>query len=227
MLLRVLFVLALISLLAETVVHGASALATVTLHHRATAIARTQYAAALASAQASIAQSIAANGVTAPITVVPAAPACVLSGNSGCALLAQSSIALATPAPPAAQTCPQTNCVVYMQANDAVDEGVVTVHVVTSVRAPDGTVLAAHTGDAAFRTFATAPYASLAGSTDASVNDVASGRTGYDGGTSGPGDTLVRVEYVNAANPNASPIPGNVWHAQTQNPATAAGSWER
>lgn len=226
MLLRTFFVLALMSLLAETIVHGASALAAATLHHRAISIARSQYAAAVASAQASVARSIAAGSSLSQIAFAPSAPACVLGAHTGCALTAQSSISFATP-PPANGPCPQTSCVVYLQANDAVNEGAISIHVSTAVTAPNGVVLATHAGDATFRTFATPPYAALAGSTDASVSDVAGGRTGDDAGAAGPGDTLVRVEYLNAADSHAAPIPGNVWRAQTQNPAASLSSWER
>lgn len=223
MLLRTMFLLALIALLAETAVHGASALATAALRTRAVAIAQAQFATAAQSAQSALAESIAEGKDPAHGTMPAPAPTCVLAAADGCALVAQSALAISTPAAEASGTCPDTNCTIYMQANDRVTEGRIAIAISTKVTNPGGTVLASRASMVVFRTFATPPYATLAGSLDGTLADLASGSTGDDGGAAG---TLVHVEYVNAVDPSASPIPANVWRPQVQNPAAAAEQWD-
>ncbi len=222
------FSIALIAVLAQTFVHGASALANAALHHRAVSIAHVQFKSAVASAQAAISQDIAAGKNPELATMPSPMPTCVLAESNGCALSAQSAIAIATPAPPASGDCPNTDCTAYLQGNDAVAEGRIYVNVATTVAAPNGAVIATHAGAVAFRTFDTQPYATIAGSLDSTQSDIAAAHTGDDGGAAGgtTDGTLVHVQYLNASNPNAAPIPGDVWRAQRQNPAADAAAWE-
>ncbi|MDP9023969.1 MAG: hypothetical protein M3N13_01160 [Candidatus Eremiobacteraeota bacterium] len=231
MLLRTIFLLTFIAVLGETAVHGASALATATLHQRAVSAARVQTISAIAVAQATLSTALANHRDPAQVAFAVPQPVCVLATAQGCALLATSSLA-AMPPPPESSTCPNTNCTVYIQSNDVAREGRIAVEVATNVAAPSGAILASRSGTVAFRTFTAPPYVTLASSLDSTLDDLASGRAGDDGGSAAalggtaPG-TLVHVEYVDASNPAASPIPGDVWHAQMQNPSRDASAWER
>ncbi len=231
MLLRTIFLLGLISLLAETLVHGSAALANAALHQRASAAAQAQFSAAIASAQSTIARAISSGVDPASIGMPSPTPTCVSSiTTGGCGLFAQSTIAIATPSPNLPGGCASTDCTVYFQGNDAVTEGRIAVTLSSNVTASSGAILASRTGTATFRTFATAPYVALVGALDSTLENVAQGQTGDDGGAperSGvsPG-TQVNVEYVNALNPAATPIPGNVWRPQEEHPATAANTWD-
>jgi len=208
-------------------VHGASALGTAALHRRAVAAARAQFAAAVQLEQSAIAQAVAASADPHVAPQPSPSPICALSRNGACELLTQSAIALTTPGPSAAPSaCPSTDCVIYLQANDTVAENRVTVSIASIVTAPEGSVLASRSGNVAFRTFNVPPYATLAGSLDATLDDIAANKTGDDGGASTGSTTLVNVEYRNALDPAATPIPANVWQPQTQHPATTASAWD-
>lgn len=225
MLLRTMFLLALIALLAETIVHGASALAQSALHFRALGAARMQFETAVAMEERAIAGALAAGGDPLAAPLPSATPGCVLTEGSVCRLLAQSRYALAAAVPGATPgACPQTACTVYLQGNDRVAEGRVAVQISTQITAPNGAILASRSAIVKFRTFHSPPYVTLAGSLDATLDGMAG--SGDDGGASGAAATLVNVEYVNAANPRATPVAANVWRPRVQAPAAAANAWD-
>jgi len=227
MLLRTVFLLALIAVLAETIAHGAAALARASLHERALAAARAQFAAALTLAQDAVATSM--QQPLASTIVLPApSPTCAATTSTGCALTATTSLTLAnvTPAAPASSGCPQTDCTVYLESNDLVREGRVSVEIATTITAPDGSTLARRAATVAMRTFRVAPYAALVGTLDATLDDVAANGTGDDGGANTSAPTLINVLYENNANPAATPLPGNVWQTQLQHPATLSSPWD-
>ena len=227
MLLRTIFLLALISLLSETVVHGAGALAQTALRFRASAAARTQIVSAVSVAENAIARAVASNEDPHSMPVPSPVPTCVASDSTGCRLSAQAQIAIPSVAPQATPgTCPATNCTVYLQANDTIAEGRIPVNVSATVNAADGTVLATRNATVLFRTFSAAPYVALAGSLDATLDDIARQQNGDDGGATNGATTLVNVEYLNAEDPSATPVPGNVWRSQNEHPAAAANAWD-
>jgi len=216
MLLRTLFLIALLALLAEIAIAGASALARASLAHRELLALRAAFVAAVAAAQQ------AAPGDTVPSPVAT----CFLANSAGCEIAATATISTPTPsalATPA--TCPQTDCTVYLQNNSAVSESRVAYHVVATVSAANGDVLVSRQSDIAFRTYATAPYASLVGSLDATLDALEAGGTGDDGGNANAAGTLINVEYV-PSGVASSPIPGNVWQAAGEHPATSAPAWD-
>jgi hypothetical protein len=93
------------------------------------------------------------------------------------------------------------------------------------VRAANGDALASRRATVSFRTFATAPYASLAGSVDDTLDAIEDGGVSDDGGSASPsGSTLVRVQYQQQGTPNR--IPADVWRSQEQHPATASPPWD-
>ena len=224
------FFVAMVGMLGETIVHGASALANAMLRHRAAAIADAQFARAVESAQGAIAGAVSAGSDASKATMPSPRPTCVLATDSACAMETASTLAVATPAPRMPGGCPQTDCTAYLQNNAVVREGRIAVDIATSVSASSGAVLANRQERVSFRTFAAPPYATLAGTLDRTVDAIAPGGVGDDGGAPGSANgndsTLVRVEYVNAAHPTAAPIPGNVWRADLQNPGNAPAPWD-
>jgi len=217
MLLRTMFLLVLIAALAETVVHGAAALARTSLEQTELSAMRAAFVAAVASAQ-----DAAANR-TAP---APFATCYVASGTQ-CDVAVTATIASSTPsAQVTPSVCPHTNCTIYLQNNSAVAESRVAYHLVMTVRAGNGDVLASRATNVAFRTFAAPPYATLVGSLDGTLDAIANGGTGDDGGNAGAAGTLINVEYVSSG-ASASPIPGNVWRSQDQHPASVVPAWDR
>ena len=89
MLLRAMFLLALLAVLGETIVHGAASLAQAALRARALDAARTAFVSGVHAAQTSIAQGV----VPAPIAT------CAFADANGCEIDVQTTIATATPSP--------------------------------------------------------------------------------------------------------------------------------
>lgn len=229
MLLRALFGLIFLAAIAETTIHGAGALAQAVLRREAGVAVHQQVLIATTTAQQAIAGAIAA-GANPSGTFLPAAPVpestCVLASVAGCAMAGNASIAFAAPASSAASPCPQASCTVYFQQNDAVSEGRIDATIAASATAPDGTVLATRTVQVVFRTLRDAPYATLAGSLDASMDALNGSGGGDDGGAAPVGaapGTLIDVIYENAL--TGSTMPANVWHSQVQRPGTNAEAW--
>ena len=224
MLLRAVFLIALLAMLSETMVRAAAALATSALHHRAVAASQVQLNTAIAAEQNAIAQAVAANGP--PNTVPPPqnAPSCIVNDSNGCALFAQTHITLASPAP-AATPCANESCALYLQGNDDIAEGRVYVNISTQITAADGSSLVTRAAAVTFRTFRTPPYALPSGALDATL-DALGTQSADNGGTTGASGTLVNVEYLNAADPTATPIPGNVWQPRSASTSAAAGAWD-
>ncbi len=221
------FLLLFVTMLSETLVHGAAALARSALHHRALDAARTELASAVSFERDAIANAVQQGRNPQTLPAPSASPACVLSDANGCQLSAQTQVAMA-PASAAATpaACRDSNCTIYLQGNDSVTEGRATVNFHVSVFAPDGTAVALRDSTMVYRTFGTPPYAAPAGLLDASVSGNVTSGVGDDGGASGNAATLVNVEYVNALNPFSTPVPGNVWRPRIENPAAAASAWD-
>ncbi len=224
MLLRALFIVALVALVTESIVHAAAALADAALHVRAAAAARTAYLAAAASAQRAVAQEMRA-GRDPSLAPVPAPVAtCLLADADGCALTVVATIASPTPSPSAAPApCGSSACAVLLQANSAVRESRIAFHLRAAVSGRDGVLLATREGDVHLRTFDSPPYVALAGALDGSLALRANG-TGDDGGVSAPSaTTLVTVEY---RAPGAVPLAGNVWQRRDEHAPAQAPAWD-
>jgi len=217
MLLRALFLLLLVATLSETAVHGAGALARVALQHAELAAMRTASSAAVAAAASA-----------APSGTVPTPFAtCYLAHDTACEISVTSTLTTGTPSAIATPSaCPGTPCTIFLQSNTAVAEGRAVYHIVTTVTANNGDVVLSRQGDIAFRTFATPPYTALVGSLDATLDALGNGGVGDDGGNASAAGTLISIEYV-PSGASGSPIPGNVWRSQDQQPVTAVPSWDR
>ncbi len=217
MLLRTMFLVLLIAALAETTLHGAAALARASLHQTELAAMRAAYVGAIAAAQ---------SAATSRAVPMPFAT-CYLASGTHCNVAVTATIASPTPSAQVTPSrCPHTNCTIYLQNNSAVAESRVAYHIVMTVSAGNGATLASREADIVFRTFATPPYATLVGSLDGTLDAIANGGVGDDGGNAGAAGTLINVEYV-PSGASASPIPGNVWRSQDQHPANVAPAWDR
>ena len=224
MLLRAFFLIALLGMLAETLVQGSASLARVSMKEREAAAMRAALSAAISSAQTAAAQAV-ASGADPSIAAPAPIATCFDATPSGCAIAVTATVATVTAGRPA-ESCPDTDCTIYLQENSAVTESRVGYRVNASVLAPNGDVIATRNGDLAFRTFATPPYASLVGSLDATMDAIADGGVGDDGGNASAASTLITVEYV-PSGAAASPLPGNVWRATQQHPAANVPAWDR
>jgi hypothetical protein len=218
----------LFAVVAETVVHGAHALAQIALRRAAASAVQRQFESATTAAQRALAAAIQAGGD--PQRLQPVAPApvatCVLATATGCAVQGSASVAFATQAEPSASPCAQDACTIYVQDNDAVDEGRVGATIAVQATAVDGAVLASRSEAVTFRTFRVAPYAALAGSLDDSLLRLAGAGDGDDGGAvpngTAPG-SLIDVIYENRASKKT--MPANVWHPQVQHPGITPQAW--
>lgn len=220
MLLRAIFILALLTIVGETIVHGAGALAATALHHRALDAARTALVSGVRTAQSSVAETIAANPSATAFPVPAPTATCAYADGGGCELLVATSFASASAtATPAA--CAQNGCTVMLQRNSAVSEARASFTIVTTVSAPGGAQLAARSGVAAFRTFALPPYASLVGGVDASVDALMNAGAADDAGSA---SSLITVQYAPAG--GGAESSGNVWQPLDESGSTAAPPWD-
>ena len=212
MLLRTMFLLAMLAVLGETLVHGAASLARAALHQRALDAARVAFVTGARAAQAALAQG----QTPAPIAT------CAYADANGCEINVQTIFATPTPAAaPTPSVCPGTDCVVELQSNNAVSEGRAAYTISSLVTAVNGAPLASRSGTVVFRTFATPPYAVIAGGTDGTIDALVNGGAADDAGAAG---TLITVEYDQ--NGSAAATAGNVWQPLVEAPASAAPAWE-
>ncbi|HTX56707.1 MAG TPA: hypothetical protein VMD47_06355 [Candidatus Acidoferrales bacterium] len=213
MLLRTIFLLALLAVTAETIVHGAASLAQAALRQRALDAARTGIVTGVGSARS----ALASGRTPAPVAT------CAYADANGCELNLQTTFATPTPAAaPAPSACPGTPCTVMLQDNTAVSEGRAAFIITAAVSAASGAPLATRSAIVTFRTFAAAPFASIVGGTDASLSALLNGGSGDDAGAP---NTLITVEYDQSGNGTATS--GNVWQPIVESPASAAPAWER
>lgn len=230
MLLRTLFLLALLATLGETLLVGANAFAKVALRRDVALALRQQIASATTRAQMATQAVLRAGGD--PRALWPVAPApqptCVLAAADGCRLEASATIAFAPmPAPAASATpCADGACTIYLQGNDALDEGRIVATIAATVTGPSGAPLGARATTAVFRTSRDAPYAILSGFGDASIASLAGRPVGDDGGAMANGaapGTLFDVTFENAL--TGARLAANVWQPQLERPAPVAPPW--
>jgi len=209
--------IAFVAVVGETVVYGAAALARMSFHAREQAAIRGAVLDAIRQAQSTAA------GVPVP---QPSAT-CAYATNDGCSITVKTTVAIATPNPGSTPpSCASAACSVYMQNNSHVGESRASYAVTAQLLAADGGVMATRSGLVAFRTFATAPYAALVGSVDATLDAITNGGAGDDGGSASQTNaTLIHVDYQQQGNP-ATHTPADVWRTLDEHPATAAPSWD-
>jgi hypothetical protein len=217
MLIRAMLLIAFVTVLAETAVYGAAALARMTFHARERAALRAAFSDAIRAAQT----AAAGGAISAPSAT------CVFTTDKGCAITVRTTISVPTPVAGATpSSCPNGDCTVYMQNNSHVAESRASYTIAAQVIASNGDVLATRRGVVAFRTFATPPYAALVGSLDDTLDAMANGGISDDAGNeSATSSTLIHVDYQQSGNP-ATQVPADVWRALDEHPATAAPSWD-
>ncbi len=217
MLVRVMVLTAFVAVLGETIVYGAAALARMSFHAREHAAVRAAFSDAIRQAQTAAAG--------APIPQPSAI--CAYATNLGCAMTVRTTISVPSPNPGATpQSCADAACTIYMQSNSHVAESRASYAITAQVTASNGDVMMTRRGVVAFRTFATAPYATLVGSLDATLDGLANGDVGDDAGSASQTNaTLIHVDYQQQGSP-ATRIPGDVWRSLDEHPAAAAPSWD-
>ncbi|HEY5256756.1 MAG TPA: hypothetical protein VIJ12_00050 [Candidatus Baltobacteraceae bacterium] len=229
MLLRALVVVALVSVLAATLLHACATLARARVHRIALAAAERTFALDLATIQRSLTTAIrdGADPRAVPIAPSPLPPACALTHDSGCSLWASSRIAATTAVPigeGVETTAPcRPRCADNLQGNDAVAEGRIGVAIDATVAGASGEVFARRRRFALFRTLRVPPYAALIGTRDATDESIARG--GSTGDDAGLPATVVDVRYVDAT--TGATIDANAWQSRGWNDggASAAG-WD-
>ncbi len=209
MLLRSLFLVLFVAVLADAIVNAGAAAARAAYHRREMTALREGLASAVALAQQAAAGEVSPH----PLST------CAYASNGGCTLRVDSDAAPSTAALPAATACPVASCTVLMQNNSAVSEGRSTFTISARVLAPNGDTLASRNATVAFRTFAQPPYATLVGSLDATLDAALTSGAGDDGGN--VAGTLIHVRYSGPA----GDVPGDVWRPVEQRPAGNAQPW--
>ena len=222
MLLRTMFLLALLAVLGETIVHGAASLAQAALRQRALDAARLAFVSGVRAAQSSVAQSIAANPQTSTFAVPSPIATCAYADANGCEINVHTTFVAQSAAPaPSPSLCPGTACTIVLQSSSAVSEARASIGIASVVSAASGATLASRSGVVAFRTFATPPYASIVGGTDATLDALINGGPGDDAGSA---NTLIKVEYDPSG--GGASTAGNVWQPVFESPTSAAPAWD-
>ncbi|HKU67104.1 MAG TPA: hypothetical protein VJP85_04935 [Candidatus Baltobacteraceae bacterium] len=237
MLAGALFYIALIALVATTILSAGLAITRMTIVRMAQPYLAAGYQRALTSLQERVSAQMQSSGLSGPMpafTPIPAACA-----NAACTYKTSETIALTqTAAPTAGPSCDplQSNCAPNVQANTYVGESRVTALVTVTVTDGSGSSIAVRSASVVLRTLRTPPYVAIAGSREGAFDDVtASHGTGDDGGappatpnpcaSASPGvssDTAVRVAYRNAA--TAACSDGSAWaNASYDEPASSSG----
>ncbi|HET6895982.1 MAG TPA: hypothetical protein VFH72_11430 [Candidatus Baltobacteraceae bacterium] len=213
MLAGTLYYIALIALVATTILSASLAMTRMAVARMAQPYIAAGYQRALTSLQESIAAEMRSGGMPNPLpTFAPLPSTCA---NATCTYTATETIALtdsSEPTPGPSCDPSQTNCAANVQTNAYVAESRVTALITVTLKDQAGSIVATKTGTSVLRTFDAPPYVAVAGSREGNFDEATSARTaGDDGGTAAatpnpcvsalPGttdDTSVRVAYRNA-----------------------------
>jgi hypothetical protein len=225
-LVRTLFAVAFIAALAETMLQATYALAQHELRARALLVVHDEIAAATTAARDAVAKAVAsgADPRSPNASPPPTISVCRLRVGKTCALEGRASVAFTVPVSGTPSPCPRDACATYEQENDAVSEGRVDAAIAAQAVGPDGAVLAARAHNVAFRTMRVAPFATLAGQSDATSAEGTS--PGDDAGAAPFGatpGTLIDVRYRNAV--TGATMPANVWRSQVE-AERASAAWK-
>lgn len=225
MLVRTLFAVAFVALLAESMLHGTYALAQHQLRARALLVVHDEIAAATTAARDAVAKAVAsgADPRSPNASPPPAISVCRLRVGRTCSLEGRASVVFSTPLSATPSPCPSDACAAYEQENDVVSEGRVDAAIEAQAIEPGGALLAARAQVVTFRTMRVAPFAMLAGQSDTTSADGSAGdAAGAVPFGSTPG-TLIDVRYRNAV--TGATIPANVWRSQFET-ERAPAAWK-
>lgn len=238
MLCGALFYVALIALVATTILSAGMAMTRAAAARMAQSYLAAGYQRASASLIQTLSMQIQSGGNTNPapaFTPLPAACA-----NSTCTYSTSATIALSQnpPATPGPSCDPaETNCAANVQANSYVQESRVTAAITVNVLDSDGTIVATRSGTLVLRTMNAPPYVAIAGARDGAFDDVVNAdAAGDDGGAPpatpnpcaprAPGvgdDTTIRVAYRNATTNACSD--GSTWGNASYNASASTAGW--
>lgn len=233
-----LFYVALIALVAGTILSAGLAMTRATITRMARPYVAAGYQRAIASIEREVAADMQSGGVPYPApTFTPLPSACA---NTSCTYTTTATIAVsqagsATPGPSCDPV--QTNCATNVQTNAYVAESRLTAAITVSVHDASGALVGVRSGTIVLRTMTAPPYVAIAGSRDGAFDDVLSlHAAGDDGGmppatpdpcaTTTPGaaaDTTVRVAYRNTAT-NAC-TDGSSWGDSSYSTQSSSNGW--
>jgi hypothetical protein len=236
MLAGALFYVALIALVATTVLSAGLAMTRMSIPRMAQPYLAAGYQRALTSLEERVRTQMQTRGTSYPapaFTPIPAACA-----NASCTYKSTETIALTgSSAPTAGPSCNpmQSSCAPNVQANSYVAESRMTAVITVTITEAAGGTIAVRSGTAVLRTFDTPPYVAIAGSRDGTFDDVLpSHAVGDDGGeppatpnpctsaAAGVSDyTTVRVAYHNAV--SAACIDGSAWADSSYDAGSSSG----
>lgn len=238
MLAGVLAYVALIALVAATILSAGLAMTRMTIERMTRPYVAAGYQRAAASLEQAIAADMQGGGVPYPApSFTPLAPVCA---NSTCTYRTTETIVLTQTAPatpgPACDTS-QTNCAPNVQTNTYVAEGRLTAQITVNLVNAQGYAVAARTGTVVLRTLDSPPYVAIAGSRAGSFDDVLDAAGAGDDGGAPPAtpnpcaaatpnvsdDTAVRVEYRNKST-NAC-TDGSAWADSSYSARSTSSGW--
>ena len=230
---------ALIGVIAMTVLSAGMLMSRITIARLAQSYTATGYQRAAAALQTTLASDVQNGMMPSPTsTIAPIAPACA---DARCKYLTRESavfttMSVSTPPPGIACDVQQTNCAANEEANGYVNESRLTARITVTITDPNNNVLTMRSGDVVFRTFRTPPYVAVVGSRDGSFDDVAGADAAGDDGGLPPAtpdpcnansgttdDTTIRVAYRNTQTSACSD--GSSWRdgSYSQHGASASG----
>lgn len=219
MLIRTLVVVALIVMLATTIVQACAALGRERVHRIASQAADAAFADALLAVQTQVASAIADGADPRTLSIAPSPPptACALTLPHGCALWVAATLQETTSAWVGsgiedAAAC-QPRCASNVQENDAVSEGRIAFAIHVAVTGAARETFAVRQRNALFRTIRIPPYVALVGIRDATDEAIAAGSSAGD--DAGLPATVVTVRYVNAA--TGASTQANAWQSRGWN----------
>jgi hypothetical protein len=206
--------IAFIALIGDTIIAASASLGRAVLHARELQVVRTGLASTIEATQSAIAHNVAPQ---------PRAT-CAYDDANGCALTLKTASVAATPAPQATGACGA--CSATMQGNASVAESRASYSMSATLVARNGETIVTRRGTVAFRTFNAAPFATLVGSLDGTLDALMNGGTGDDGGSaSATNGTLIHVQYQNTN--TGSGLAADSWRVQDEQPATNLPDWSR
>jgi len=233
-----LYYVALIALVATTILSASLAMTRMAVTRMAQPYLAAGYQRALTSLQERIAADMRSGGMPNPLpTFTPLAPMCA---NATCTYTAAETLALAQstePTPGPSCDPSQSNCAVNVQTNAYVGESRLTALITVTLKDSAGSIVATRTGTSVLRTFEGPPYVAVAGSREDNFDETSSARTtGDDGGTAAAtpnpcasanagaaDDTSVRVAYRNVK--TAACTDGSTWGNASYTMSGSSDGW--
>ncbi len=238
MLAGALYYVALIALVAATILSAGIAMTRMTIARMAQPYIVSGYQRAAASIEQTVAAQMQSGGVPYPAPALTPIPA--QCANAACTYKTAETIALTTSgAPVRAATCDgsQTNCAQNVQSNGYVAESRVTAAITVTVTDTGGVIVATRSGTLILRTFAAPPYVAVAGSREGTFDDIASSHTAGDDGGAPPAtpdpcasasagvadDTTVRVAYRNTG--SGACMDASAWSNSSYSGSSSSSGW--